>query len=446
MNNHSPWLDFDRPSFSSLSGEQNFDVAIIGGGIAGVSTLYFLLKNTDKKVVLLEKGKIASGATGHNAGFAINWLEKVSQDLIAEQGFEKTKNGYREIDSGWDLIDEMSNAVGAGPVNFIEGGGEVFTSLQHFFNSAEEESANESLGRGGWEYLVSKENLNIEIPDSIKKFVKIVPREELLGRFGLKDEGYIAAAIPTGRSTKKTRINSARLCIDLIKYLLEKYANRFSVFENSEITKVEIEDSKNILISDSGKVIADEIVLCTNGYLGPEIIDKKKNKKLTKIKDDIERILGYAGGFLDMDVSAQTSALFDDRGTYKDTPYFYYHHVPGFENKGSLAVLGGPEKTLSKEEVYDENQQIPEGIPSIYRDFLLRAFGKEIKGFDYLWHGLMGYTPSGTRWVGRDPDFPTILYNLGCNGVGFLTSIVGGEKISKIINGENLPPSMFDPS
>ena len=37
------------------------------------------------------------------------------------------------------------------------------------------------------------------------------------------------------------------------------------------------------------------------------------------------------------------------------------------------------------------------------------------------------------------------MYNLGCNGVGFLQAIFGGHRIARLIAGEQLPPSIFDP-
>ena len=49
------------------------------------------------------------------------------------------------------------------------------------------------------------------------------------------------------------------------------------------------------------------------------------------------------------------------------------------------------------------------------------------------------------RVVGAHPRHPSLLYNLGCNGVGFLPSIVGGERIAGILAGERLGPSIFDP-
>jgi glycine/D-amino acid oxidase-like deaminating enzyme len=57
----------------------------------------------------------------------------------------------------------------------------------------------------------------------------------------------------------------------------------------------------------------------------------------------------------------------------------------------------------------------------------------------------MAYTPGQVRLIGPEPKNPTLLYNLGCNGVGFLPSIYGGKRLARLIAGERLAPSLFDP-
>ena len=50
--NNSPWLHqlkITRP-IDTLYQDTKTDVTIVGGGIAGVMTAYFTLKNTDKQV------------------------------------------------------------------------------------------------------------------------------------------------------------------------------------------------------------------------------------------------------------------------------------------------------------------------------------------------------------------------------------------------------------
>ncbi|MBP7774142.1 FAD-binding oxidoreductase, partial [Candidatus Gracilibacteria bacterium] len=67
------------------------------------------------------------------------------------------------------------------------------------------------------------------------------------------------------------------------------------------------------------------------------------------------------------------------------------------------------------------------------------------ESFPYAWHGLMGYTHTGLRYIGQDPHTPHLWYNLGCNGVGIVSSVYGGWKIAKTLSGTSFPPSIFDP-
>jgi glycine/D-amino acid oxidase-like deaminating enzyme len=57
----------------------------------------------------------------------------------------------------------------------------------------------------------------------------------------------------------------------------------------------------------------------------------------------------------------------------------------------------------------------------------------------------MGYTPNRIRLIGEEPKNPVLMYNLGCNGVGILPSIFGGRRIARIVAGERLGKSIFDP-
>jgi glycine/D-amino acid oxidase-like deaminating enzyme len=98
--------------------------------------------------------------------------------------------------------------------------------------------------------------------------------------------------------------------------------------------------------------------------------------------------------------------------------------------------------------VYDANAPFP-GELLAEMDDEVRPFAqaKRPSGqtYDFHWHGLMGYNDSGIRVVGAHPRHPRLLYNLGCNGVGFLPSIFGGHRISQLLAGQTLAPSVFDP-
>jgi glycine/D-amino acid oxidase-like deaminating enzyme len=133
-----------------------------------------------------------------------------------------------------------------------------------------------------------------------------------------------------------------------------------------------------------------------------------------------------------------------------DTPYVYVTSRP-FERSGrsgTLTCIGGPENILDDTAVYDADAGFPtEIIDEIDHEVLpLVAPGRRPgTRYDYAWHGLMGYTESRVRLVGFEPMNPVLMYNLGCNGVGFLPSIAGGFRIAALTAGGDVASSIFDP-
>lgn len=68
MENKSFWLDkFKLKEYKCLENSTMTEVCIIGGGITGISTAYYLSKK-GLKVILIEKDRIASKTTGHTTG------------------------------------------------------------------------------------------------------------------------------------------------------------------------------------------------------------------------------------------------------------------------------------------------------------------------------------------------------------------------------------------
>lgn len=68
MKNRSIWKEnVNNEMLSSLDRDITCDVLIIGGGIAGLSTAYFLSKS-NKNIVLIDKNKCAEGASSKNTG------------------------------------------------------------------------------------------------------------------------------------------------------------------------------------------------------------------------------------------------------------------------------------------------------------------------------------------------------------------------------------------
>lgn len=56
---------------------------------------------------MLERFKLAHGATGHNAGQVVSYFEIGFAHLVQEFGVELATAGQREIEQAWTLLDEM---------------------------------------------------------------------------------------------------------------------------------------------------------------------------------------------------------------------------------------------------------------------------------------------------------------------------------------------------
>ena len=78
------------------------DVVIIGGGIIGVSTAYYLAKEGMENIVLIEKGTICGGSTGRcGAGIRAQWGTEMNCRL-----------GIAALDIFEQLDDELGMSVG----------------------------------------------------------------------------------------------------------------------------------------------------------------------------------------------------------------------------------------------------------------------------------------------------------------------------------------------
>jgi glycine/D-amino acid oxidase-like deaminating enzyme len=77
-------------NYSSLSEDLSVDVAVLGGGIAGVTSA-LLLTEAGLKVVLLEAGRIARGITAHTAGKITSLQQLLYSHLISSFGQEKAQ-------------------------------------------------------------------------------------------------------------------------------------------------------------------------------------------------------------------------------------------------------------------------------------------------------------------------------------------------------------------
>lgn len=91
----SLWRDtVNLPSFSPLTEEITTDVAVVGGGITGITAAY-LLVNAGYQVVLLEAGELLAGTTGFTTAKLTTQHGLIYHDLLKHFGEEQAKMYHR---------------------------------------------------------------------------------------------------------------------------------------------------------------------------------------------------------------------------------------------------------------------------------------------------------------------------------------------------------------
>ena len=90
-------------SRAPLAQEQEADIAVVGGGFAGLHTAR-LLAQAGKRVVLLERRRIGWGASGRNGGFVGPGYAQRSGALIDRLGLEHARQLYVQSQRGVAIV------------------------------------------------------------------------------------------------------------------------------------------------------------------------------------------------------------------------------------------------------------------------------------------------------------------------------------------------------
>lgn len=452
MKNRSPWIvHLGRTrSLHTINADRVTDIAIVGGGIAGVATAYFILKNTGLEVTLLEAGRIAHGATGHNAGQLLSYFERPFSDMVKEFGLEKTAQGQQAIDSTWELLEDMRRDM------------RLETPLYRFTGYAglsNKEQILQHLNDNAWRlkagiereaiFIANDTPLTAHIPAHYASLYTSASTTEIQKHLEANDPQYIALL-----TNKRGSMNSARFTEELVEKLLAKYGDRFTLSEDTPVSRVTLSNNETRLTTNRGIITATKTILCTNGFEYISIKNQSGKDIDTAFHHEVNGVIGYMTGYVlpnETSPAGMSYLMTAPPKSITGDPYFYVTRGPHEGNlpyEATLLCIGGPDYDLPDRAQYEQDhdylataeQEIDGFVRMTYEDEALQGAKPEFR-----WQGLMGYTPNRIRLIGQEPHNHRLLYNLGCNGIGILPSIYGGYRIAKIVNGEQLEPSIFDP-
>ena len=226
----------DRPSYPALEGQVDADVAIVGGGLTGISAALTLAESGIRAVVL-ESGRIGAGGSGRNGGHLCQgWptdFEKISRQLDA---------GDADIawQVGMDAVDLVKHRIAKYAISCDLAFGYLHAALHR------RQMDELDLMQREWEAR------------GYSHFSRLGDPSSLADHIG--STAYVGALHDTGCGH-----------IQPLKYLhgLARAAQRqgTQIYEASPVRKIVRGQRKTLLIEGGGTVTAPAVMLCGNAYL-----------------------------------------------------------------------------------------------------------------------------------------------------------------------------------
>lgn len=174
------WIDSTpSTSYPTLVGDIHVDVAILGGGMTGISSAY-LLAQAGLKTVVLETDRILLGTTGHTTGKLTVQHNLIYDQLIQQLGKEKAKL-YREANQeAIEFVDKVVEKEGI-DCDFSRQSAYLYTQKRKHLKDLEKElEAARKLGIAG--HFVDNIPINLPVKGAIRFFnqAQFHPRKFLL--------------------------------------------------------------------------------------------------------------------------------------------------------------------------------------------------------------------------------------------------------------------------
>src|ERR687892_350203 len=413
-NNESSWYtNLEEPIksakltdsvLSSLGGEP-VDVAIIGGGIAGLTTAY-LLSKSGKKVAVIEDGYIGSGETSRTTAHITHALDDRYYNLEKRHGL----NGARVA------ADSHTAAI-----NRIES-------------------------------IVREENIDCDF-ERLDGFLFLDPTDtkESLDK---ELEATHKAGINTTEIVEKAPLQSFNTgpCIRFpnqaqfqpLKYLRGLYhaiiRNEGQIFTETHVQEVNSDSIKTI---DGYTLKAKNIVIATNA----PIIDKT-----SKIYDKQDAFRTYVIGARIKKGAIPTALYWDTGNQYSENLVAPYHYVriqkrdnddDNDDKNYDLLIIGGEDHQTGNFSSDDDIEKRYSRLESWAKDRF------PIEAIKYRWSGQVMEPQDSIAFIGHNPgdNRNNIYIATGDSGNGITHGTIAGILLTDLILGKSNPwAALYDPS
>ena len=376
----------DRPP---LSGKVEADVAVIGGGFAGLHTAR-LLAMRGFKVVLVERRRIAWGASGRNGGFVSPGFAARSGALIDKLGLDHARKLYAQSQRGVAIV-----------------------------RAAIDELDRPDVRMGSGKLTVSRTDQGAGFADRTRALAEKLgasfePWETARVRGLLASKRYHQAI----HDPQSFHIHPLNLALALASDV-EKRGGQ--VHEHSEAVGLERQGAAWRLRTPAGEIAAHHVVLAGNADLG------RVQPRLARAVLPVATYVAVTAK-----LGPRLAEAIRWPGAISDTRRAgdYYRVVDG-----DRLLWGGRITTDTRE---------PRGLRTIMRGDMLSVYPQlgDIE-IEYAWPGIMGYAPHMMPQVGEIE--PGLWVCSAFGGHGLAQTAAGADAVAAGIAGEDDRWRLFAP-
>ncbi len=373
-----------------LSGTVNADIAVIGGGFAGLSAARRLSQlDASLKVVILEAGEIAEGATGRNSGFIIDLPHEVSSE---DYGGSDTSERQHDI-----KVHRIAIALAQALANEKGWGKDIFDPCGKY---------NVALGLQGDKHVASY----AKQLDKVKEPYKLLDAREIAAVTGT--ESFTSAIFTPGTVI----IQPAAY----IRGLADSFHDRVKLYENTPALSFERQGASWLVKTPKGAVSTAKIILANNGQA----------QSFGLFQGQLLHVYTYAS----MTEAFEPQRLGGQR-SWAATPAF-----PMGTTVRRVEGANGDRILIRSRYTYNPRMQVSKSAiarAGRVHDRKFEARFPMLKGIpmEYRWAGAMALTWNGVPAFGEIE--PGVFAAIACNGVGATKATASGIAAAEAALGQD---------
>ncbi|NQD38380.1 FAD-binding oxidoreductase [Permianibacter sp. IMCC34836] len=375
-------------AFPALHGRKDVDVAIIGGGFAGLATALGLQERGAQSIALLEAEQIGFGASGRNGGFVFGGFSLGNASLIQQLGRPRARALYQLTLDAVELIRQRvaryQIACDVNPSGVL---------LANWFDDD-------------------------RVLQQVRTFmlqefeVDWAPISREQSRDWLRSERYFGAL----HERNAFHFHPLKYAQGLAAVLASAGV---AVHENSRVLTIESTSGGHVVKTASGELHCRELVLCCGGYIG---------RLYPALARAVLPIATYV--MTTEPLGERLASAMQTQAAVYDTRFAFDYYRPLADSR----LLWGGRISI--------RDRAPADVARLLYGDLLKVY-PQLAGVkvEHAWSGLMSYARHEMPQIGQLPN--GIRYAMGFGGHGVGPTTLAGEVLAQAIHeGRPMPDGL----